>query len=196
MSLLLKPKIRQTTDDTGTGTLSLDHVDNSWEFVDGFFGMGGVFYYTIVNSNGEWETGLGSINGSGVLTRTKVFQSTNSGAAVNFSAGTKEVYCAIPPAALHNAGVIAFANADTTPSVKNGHAFVVSNSGGTTITNFDDGIDGQQITLSFLDSNTTIQHNANVRLSGGSNFGATSNDTISLVFYNNLWYEMSRSVNT
>lgn len=196
MSIYLKPRVKETTTGTGTGTLQLDGpAQYYWDFITAF-GNGGFFFYTIVNSNGEWELGIGSVNASSVLTRIMIFLSTNSGAAVNFSAGTKDVYCAIPPMALHNAGIITFGNNDTTPSVKQGHAFYADNSSGTTITDFDDAMDGQEITISFSNSNTTIQHNAAVRLSGGSNFAATSNDTISLVYYNNFWFEMSRSVNS
>jgi len=40
---------------------------------------------------GQWETGLGTWGTGGVLTRTTVHASSNAGAAVDFSAGTKRV---------------------------------------------------------------------------------------------------------
>lgn len=43
------------------------------------------------NATGDWETGLGTYSASNTLTRTTVLFSSNSNAAVSFSAGTKYV---------------------------------------------------------------------------------------------------------
>jgi len=55
-------------------------------------------YYAIsINSENEWEVGLGTLNGdSSTLTRTTVLESSNSDSAVDFSAGSKEVFCTLP----------------------------------------------------------------------------------------------------
>ena len=45
----------------------------------------------------EFEVGLGTLNGdSSTLARTTVISSSNSDNAVNFSAGTKTIFCTIP----------------------------------------------------------------------------------------------------
>lgn len=195
MSLLLKPRVKETTTATGTGTLLLDGaVDGYFHFVDAF-GVNGFCYYTIIDGS-QWESGIGQISALAVLDRARVLRSSNSNNAINVAAGTKTVYCAIPPEAVTCDGTQVFGDADTTPTVKNGNAFLASNTGATTITFFDDAWEGQQITISFDTNNTTIQHNAAVRLAGGSNFAATTNDTISLVYYNAIWYELSRAVNS
>jgi hypothetical protein len=90
--------------------------------------------------------------------------------------------------------VRAFADADATPDVSEGHAFTCANTGATTITNFDSGAAGHQITV-LLDANTTVQHNANVKLAGGVDYVGTANDTLTLVMFGSTWYEKCRSVN-
>jgi hypothetical protein len=45
----------------------------------------------------EWEVGIGTYTLSGTtLARTAILASSNSGSAVNFSAGTKEVFVTYP----------------------------------------------------------------------------------------------------
>lgn len=87
-----------------------------------------------------------------------------------------------------------FTAADTTPSVKDGKVFATANVGATTITTFDDGVEGQQITVK-LDANTTLQDGASLQLAGGANLTGTANDIIRLVNIAGVWYEVSRSVN-
>ena len=45
----------------------------------------------------EWEVGIGTYTSSGTtLSRDTVLASSNSGSLVNFSAGTKDVFCDYP----------------------------------------------------------------------------------------------------
>jgi hypothetical protein len=55
-------------------------------------------YYAIsINTENEWEVGLGTLNAdSSTLTRTTVLESSNSDSAVDFAAGSKEVFCTLP----------------------------------------------------------------------------------------------------
>jgi len=91
--------------------------------------------------------------------------------------------------------ILAFADADATPSVERADFFTVANTGGTTITAFDKGRVGQVITLIFADANTTVADGANLHLAGGVNFSSTADDVLVLVFDGTSWYEVSRSVN-
>ena len=61
-------------------------------------GNGNTTYYTIAGQTGsEWEVGIGTYTSSGTtLARTTVISSSNSGSLVNFSAGTKDVFCDYP----------------------------------------------------------------------------------------------------
>jgi len=84
-------------------------------------------------------------------------------------------------------------NLDTTPSVLGHNLIYCANTGATTITNFDDGVLGQHITILFVDSNTTISDGGNFKLS--ANFSSTADDVLVLFFDGVTWYEVSRSVN-
>jgi sugar lactone lactonase YvrE len=59
-------------------------------------------YYTIKDAT-NWEAGIGTVlydTTNYILSRTQVLGSSNSGALVNFSAGTKDVICAYPSSAM------------------------------------------------------------------------------------------------
>jgi hypothetical protein len=90
---------------------------------------------------------------------------------------------------------------DTTPRVDEGSRFKTNSAISTTITTFDEGYDGQVITLLVIDNNTTLSDNggsAGLWLSGAANWTPTVGDTISLMYRssNSIWYELSRSDNT
>lgn len=91
---------------------------------------------------------------------------------------------------------IAFANADTTPSVQpgGGRLFNCANSSAVSITNFDDGIDGQVIRVR-LDVNTTIVHNtSNIRLKGSTNITPqNSNSFVTFEKISGIWFETARN---
>jgi len=92
-----------------------------------------------------------------------------------------------------------FAGGDTTPSVRVSGGEVLKtnvfrcNANGT-ITTFDDGVEGQEITV-LLDGSTTLVHGATLKLAGGSNLTGTANDVVRLVLISGVWYETGRSVN-
>ena len=83
----------------------------------------------------------------------------------------------------------------TTPSVAGVSFLYIANTSATTITNFTGGVSGQVITLIFSNANTTINR-SNAYLSLGVNFVSTARDTLTLIYYGVLWYEVSRSVNS
>ena len=94
--------------------------------------------------------------------------------------------------------VYIFEDADTTPSVENGWIFKTNNSAAKNITDFDDGVAGQIITIIGADSGkTTIKHNANyINLEGGTDFTPADNDVIQLIYDGTDWNEVCRSVNS
>jgi hypothetical protein len=120
----------------------------------------------------------------------------------NTFAGTKRItststlfYTDVNNTSYDNGNRITFTNGDTTPSVSGGYFFVEANTGATTITNFDDAQDGQEIPILFTTGNTTIQDNANIQLVGGANFVGSANDILKLKRVGTVFYEVSRSVN-
>jgi predicted heme/steroid binding protein len=94
MALVVKDRVRETSTTTGTGTLTLTGAVTGFQTFSSAIGNTNTTYYTIVNGS-EWEVGIGTV-GAGTLARTTVVASSNSGSAVNFSAGTKDVFCSYP----------------------------------------------------------------------------------------------------
>lgn len=90
--------------------------------------------------------------------------------------------------------VVTFTNTDATPTVADGGVFITS--GTTAITDFDDGVPGQTITI-IATTNITITYNiAIISLAGAVNYSMTANDTLTLtMFFDQLWTEVARSVN-
>lgn len=91
-------------------------------------------------------------------------------------------------------GAQSITNADTTPSVAVGRNFHCNNSGATSITTFDDGMDGLTISVR-LDNNTTLVHNSGtMRLKGGVNLVGTSSDHfVTLRRLSGIWFEQGRN---
>jgi len=83
---------------------------------------------------------------------------------------------------------------DATPSVEGGRFFLTG--GTTTVTDFDDGIEGQIITVMAAHA-LTITDGTNIFLNGSANFTMAATDTLTLVCKaDNKWYEIGRSDNT
>jgi hypothetical protein len=87
-------RIRETTTTTGTGdiTLSGTAATRHARFQDQHQ-LGDRIRYCIEGQSGsEYEVGVGVLTGTTTLTRERVFESSNTDALVDFSAGTKDVY--------------------------------------------------------------------------------------------------------
>jgi len=99
MALVLNDRVKESSTTTGTGTFDLDGVVSGFEgFVAGI-GDGNTTYYTIFNQGTtEWEVGRGTVTDAATdtLARTTVISSSNGDAAVNFTSGTKDVFCTLP----------------------------------------------------------------------------------------------------
>ena len=98
MALVVNDRVKETSTTTGTGTFSLAGVVSGFESFVAGIGNSNTTYYAIVNSNGEFEVGLGTVTDASpdTLARTTIISSSNSDSAVNFSAGTKNVFCTLP----------------------------------------------------------------------------------------------------
>jgi hypothetical protein len=83
---------------------------------------------------------------------------------------------------------------DATPSVGGGRLFLTG--GTTTVTDFDDGVEGQIITVISAHA-ITITDGTNIFLNASGNWTMASTDTLTCVCKaDGKWYEMSRSDNT
>ena len=98
MALVLNDRVKETTTTTGTGALTLGGAVTGFETFGTGVGNSNTTYYAVtLGGSAEFEVGLGTLNGdSTTITRTTVISSSNSDSAVNFSAGTKTIFCTIP----------------------------------------------------------------------------------------------------
>ena len=98
MALVINNRVRELTSTTGTGAVTLGGAVGGFQTFAAGIGNDNTTYYTIsINSENEWEVGRGTLNSdSSTLTRTEVLESSNGDAAVDFSAGSKEVFCTLP----------------------------------------------------------------------------------------------------
>jgi hypothetical protein len=95
MALIVNDRVRETTTGTGTGNIALGGAVTGYQAFS-TIGNGNTTYYTIAGGS-QWEVGIGTYTSSGnVLARTTVLSSSNGGALVNFSAGTKDVFVTYP----------------------------------------------------------------------------------------------------
>jgi len=95
MALVLKDRVKETTTTTGTGTVTLAGAVSGFQSFS-TIGNANTTYYAIIGDT-EWEIGIGTYTSSGTtLSRDTVLASSNSGSLVNFSAGTKTVFCDYP----------------------------------------------------------------------------------------------------
>jgi len=93
---ILADRVKETTQTTGTGTLSLAGNATGFQSFVGAGLDGKSTYYAIVDdptSTTEWEVGVGTVTAGtpNTLTRDRVVASSNSGSKVSWSAGTKTV---------------------------------------------------------------------------------------------------------
>ena len=98
MALVINNRVRETTSTTGTGAVTLGGAVGGFQTFAAGIGNDNTTYYAIsINTENEWEVGRGTLNSdSSTLTRTEVLESSNSDSAVDFSAGSKEVFCTLP----------------------------------------------------------------------------------------------------
>lgn len=93
MALIKADRVKETSTSTGTGAFTLAGAATGFRRFSAVCAVNDTVFYVIDSDSGsEWETGLGTYSATDTLTRTTVHASSNSNSAVNFSAGTKNVY--------------------------------------------------------------------------------------------------------
>jgi len=94
MALILADFVEETTTTTGTGTLSLGGAHGNFRtFVSGV-GDGNTTIYAIYASNGEYETGIGTVTAGTPDTLSRdASPITTTGSVLDLPAGTHRVYC-------------------------------------------------------------------------------------------------------
>lgn len=90
-------RVKETSTTTGLGNFTLDGAPTSFQRFSNVLSVGdGTFYAIVHGPAGEWETGLATYSADNTLTRSTVYESSNNGNKVNFTAGTKNVFMTYP----------------------------------------------------------------------------------------------------
>lgn len=101
MAFVINDRVKETTATTGTGTVNLAGALTGFEtFVAGIGTTNTTYYCIVLPGSTEFEVGVGAVTDASpdTLSRTAVISSSNSDSLVDFSAGTKDVFCTQPAA--------------------------------------------------------------------------------------------------
>ena len=99
MALVLKNRVKEETTTTGTGAFALGGASAQFDTFQTYMSNGDTTYYSIAQSTAgtdEWEIGIGTWNTGNTLSRTTVLAGSNGTSAVDFGAGTKEIFMTYP----------------------------------------------------------------------------------------------------
>lgn len=95
MALVVKDRVKETTTTTSTGTYTLAGAVTGFQSFS-VVGDGNTTYYTVTDGT-DWEVGIGTYTLSGTtLSRDTILESSNAGSAVNWGAGSKDVFLTYP----------------------------------------------------------------------------------------------------
>lgn len=97
MAFVLADRVKETTTTTGTGTVTLLGASTGFQSFSAVGNANTTYYCIAGQTTSQWEVGVGTYTSSGTtLARNTVLASSNAGALVNFSAGTKDVFVTYP----------------------------------------------------------------------------------------------------
>ena len=99
MAFVLNDRVKETSTSTGTGTINLAGAETGFEtFVSGVGTTNNTFYCISHDGTNEFEVGIGTVTDAtpDTLSRDTIISSSNSDSTVDFSAGTKTVFCTYP----------------------------------------------------------------------------------------------------
>ena len=204
MALVLADRVKETTTTTGTGAVTLAGAVTGFQAFSAGVGNSNTTYYTIQDANGTaWEVGLGTLNAdSTTLTRTTVYESSNSDTAITLTSGTHTVFCTYPAGKsvyLDSIGNLSHAivpyttiTGDTTLTTANVVVFVNATSGEVDVTLYAATSNGgRKLIIKKTDSGNTV----NILRAGSETIdGATSlalyhqNESITLMSDNSNWF--------
>ena len=104
-------RVRDTTATTGNGSIALSGVaPTGFQTFANAFAVNDPIYYCI-NGGTKWEVGRGYLSNATTLVRDQILDSSNAGALVIFSAGTKSVFCTLPADEIADMGTVIAASA-------------------------------------------------------------------------------------
>lgn len=157
MAHIAADRVKETTTTTGTGALTLAGAATGFRAFSSVMAANDTCFYAIQGGS-EWEIGLGTFNTT--LTRTTILASSNAGAAVNLSSGTKDVFITSP------ASVAGWGTIVDTPStdqddynptgLSNANRLGINPSASIIISGLAGGVEGREVTISNRSSDYLI----------------------------------------
>ena len=99
MALVLNDRVKETSTSTGTGTINLAGAAQGFTtFVAGIGNSSTTYQCIEADGGADFEVGIGTVTDAtpDTLSRDTIIRSSNSNNAVNFGAGTKNVFCTQP----------------------------------------------------------------------------------------------------
>ena len=153
MPHIVADRIKESTTTTGTGNVTLAGAISGFKTFASRCANNDTFFYAIVHQGAdEWEVGLGTfVSATPAVARTSVISSSNSDAAVNFSAGTKHVWIDSPAIAQGWGVLTVTPSADQNDYSPTGLAFCnvlrVNGSASLKLTGLAGGYDGRRVTI-------------------------------------------------
>ena len=125
MAFVLNDRVKQTSTSTGTATIQLSNTaEVGFEsFVTGIGNTNSTFYCISHDGTAEFEVGIGTVTDAtpDTLSRDTVISSSNSDNKVDFTTGTKTVFCTYPAKRAPSASM-------TATTYINTHASTISDS--------------------------------------------------------------------
>ncbi len=95
MAFVVADRVKVTSTTTGTGAYTLGSASTGFQDFSAI-GDGNTTYYTTTDGT-DWEVGIGTFTSSGTtLNRDAILSSSNSGNAVSWGAGSKDVFVTYP----------------------------------------------------------------------------------------------------
>ena len=121
MALVIKDRVKETTETDGTGTISLAGAATGFQSFVAAIGNGNTTYYAIEDANGSaWEVGIGTITDASpdTLARTTILASSNSGSVISLTVGNHTVFGTYPAGKatfLDSNGILTFSKSPVVP---------------------------------------------------------------------------------
>lgn len=113
MTMQWGDRVQETFTTTGTGTITLGGAVTGYQAFSNVCSNTDTAYYAATDGT-NWEVGLGTYTTSGnTLARTTIIASSNSGSAVSWAAGTKNVWLDAPAIAFLQPKVTVFLTTGT-----------------------------------------------------------------------------------
>lgn len=95
MPFVVKDRVQETTTTQGTGAYSLAGAVQGFQSFS-VIGDTNTTYYAVTDGT-NWEVGIGTYTASGPsLSRDTILESSNSGNAVNWGVGSKNIFVTYP----------------------------------------------------------------------------------------------------